>query len=659
MVMLMKLKALFYQNPVGFFVAIMLFVFSGGAFFIDKKVSLGLIITFAIVIVVDIVYSVFSLKTTFKYVSAVNDVLFGEENDSVDSFPMAAVMCDETGNITWYNKQFYEDIVHNCDLKKLSIKSFFPDFSFNEYSEKSIVSASYGDSEYTSFILNVGSKSKPMLCIYFFDDTEYKAIQREYHYSRPFVMMLLIDNIEQLSRQLPDSRFAVVLGNIEGIIEDWLKDENVVLKRIGNGNYVVVGEKRNLDKLTEEKFSILNKVREYTYKDEPVGATISLGVSMGDNFFECEYRAKKALDMALSRGGDQAAIHNNDNGYIYFGGIANRTNDSSRVSPRQTAGSIYALIKEYERVIIVGHKFSDYDAIGAALGMHFFAESFGLESHVVIDNKTTLAMPLASYVVEKGFSSFITPSKAEDICDKNTVVIIVDTQRKQLLDAPDLYESAGAIIVIDHHRRSDDYISDAKISYSSPSSSSTCELVTELIQYSTIKEVVPMHIATALLSGIVLDTKDFVLRTSQRTFEAAGFLRENGSDTVKVRKLFSIDAEMAALKNEIVKTGRIYNGFMIGSTLSDSKNLRVITSSAADDMLNIGGVKASFVISKLSGGKFQISARSLGEENVQLIMERLSGGGHSTMAATQIKCDNIEEARNMLLGAINDYLKNK
>lgn len=654
----MKFKALFYQNPVGLLVAVMLLVFSGGAFFIDRRVSLGLIITFGVVLIIDVIYGVLSLKTTLKYVSAVNSVLFGDEDESVDSFPMPSVMCDKSGNITWYNDQFSEDIIHFYDVKKLNIKDFFSDFDFGVYSKKSVVSGSFADKEFTAFILNVSSKSKPMLCIYFFDDTEYKAIEREYSLSRPFVMMLLIDNIEQLSRQLPDSRFAVVLGNIEAVIEDWLKDENVVLKRIGNGNYVVVGEKRNLDKLTENKFAILNKIREYSYKDEPVGATISVGVAMGDNFFECEYRAKKALDMALSRGGDQAAIHS-DTGYIYYGGVANRTNDNSRVSPRQTAASISSLIKKYSKVLIVGHKFSDYDAIGAALGMHFFSKSYGLESYVVIDNKTTLAMPLATYVVDKGFTSFITPSKAEDMCDKNTAVIVVDTQRKQLLDAPDICKDAGAVIVIDHHRRSDDYMADADISYSSPSSSSTCEMVSEMIQYSTIDSEMKKYIATALLSGIVLDTKDFVLRTSQRTFEAAGFLRDNGADTVKVRKLFAIDADMAALKNEIVQNGKIYNGYMIGSTLSDSKNLRVVTSSAADDMLNIGGVKASFVISKLNGGKFQISARSLGEENVQLIMERLNGGGHSTMAATQIKCDSIDEAREMLLGAINEYVKNK
>jgi c-di-AMP phosphodiesterase-like protein len=258
-----------------------------------------------------------------------------------------------------------------------------------------------------------------------------------------------------------------------------------------------------------------------------------------------------------------------------------------------------------------------------------------------------------------GYKHFISVNKALDSCDDDTLVIVVDTHRQALLDEPDLYVLAGAVIVIDHHRRSEDYIEDAEIIYTSPSSSSSCEMVTELIQYSTILDSIPSVVSTGLLSGIVLDTKDYVLRTSQRTFEAAGFLRDNDADTVAVKKLFSIDSEMSELKNQIVSNGEIHDGFMISTTSADSKNLRIITSSAADDMLSIDGVRASFVLSKLSVGKVQISARSLGEENVQLIMEILGGGGHNTMAAAQVKSSTLENAKIMLLNAIEQYKSNK
>ncbi len=654
----MKFKALFYQNPVGFLAAAFLLIMAVASAFFNKYIFIALIIAFSVVALMSVVFSVLSLKTTKKYVSAVNKGLLKGKSEEVDGFPLPAAMCDKYGNIVWYNEKFFDDIINAYDAGKVSLKDFFDDFSYEKYSKEKVVNASFGDTEYTAFVVNVKSEVNPTLCFYFFDDTALKEIALEYTYSRPFVMIMLIDNIEQLSRQLTDSKFAQVLSGMESKIEEWLKNENVILKKIGNGSFLVIGEKRNLDALSEKKFSILNDIRNYTYKDVSVNATLSIGVSGGEDFSECESRAKKALDMALGRGGDQAAIYS-DNGYVYFGGVSDRTNDNSRVSPRQTAANISTLLKKYTKAIIVGHKFSDYDAIGAAIGMQFFAEACGLESYIVLDSKTTLANSLVTYAQAKGIKGILSPSKALDLCDDDTVVIVVDTHRKLLLDSSDLYDLAGATIVIDHHRRSDDYIDDADISFSSPSSSSTCEMVSELIQYSLIKESFSETVATALLSGIVLDTKDFVLRTSQRTFEAAGFLRDNGADTVEVRKMFSIDSEMAAIKSEIVSSGKNYNGFMISSTTSDSKNIRIITSIAADEMLKIDGVKASFVISKLSMNKFQISARSLGEENVQLVMENLDGGGHNTMAASQIKATDFNQAKDLLLSAIKKYLDNK
>ena len=651
----MKFKAFLYQNPLGLISALVLLIFSISSYFVDFKIFIAFVITFGLVLLIDIIYSIFSFKNTKKYIAQINKSLSADMADAVSAFPLPAVMCDKHGNVTWFNKQFEEEILENFEIKKLSMNDFFDDFSFTRLAEERVSDAHFADRQYTAFSLPLNNSA---ICFYLFDDTYLKNIAKEYHFSRPFVMLILVDNIEQLSRGLTDSKFALVSSGIESRVEEWLKEEEVILKKIGNGNFLVIGEKRNLDNLSEKKFSVLNEVRNYSYNGTPVNATLSIGVGTGESFRECENKARKALDMSLGRGGDQAAVYTED-GYIYFGGVSNRLNDNSRVSPRQTAANISTLLKQYSKVFVMGHKYSDYDAIGAAMGMQYFAESNGLEAYVVVDSKTTLSSSLVNLSQEKGFKAFITPSKALDLCDDDTVVIVVDTHRHMLLDSSDLYDLAGTTVVIDHHRLCDDYIEDAEIFYSSPSPSSTCEMVAELIEYSTIQDNLPSVVATALLSGIVLDTKDYVLRTSQRTFEAAGFLRDNGADTVEVKKLFSIDADMASLKNEIISESKIHNGFMVGSTLSDNKNLRIITSSAADDMLNIEGVKASFVLSKIGVGKIQISARSLGEENVQLIMEKLGGGGHSTMAAAQIKGSNIEQAKQMLLDAIDEYIFNK
>lgn len=653
-----QFKKFFYQNPLGYVAAVLLLILSVVGYFFDIKICVSFAIAFGCVIVLCVIASLVGVKKTESYLSQMSRSFSSDMSDGISDFPLPAVICDKYGNITWFNKQFDDDILATSTVKKITMNDFFENFSFDKLCEERVTDATFGDRQFTAFSLTLKDNANAM-CVYFFDDTYLKHIADEYCFSRPFVMIVLVDNIEQLSRGFTDSKFALVSSGIESCIEEWLKNEDVILKKIGNGNFVVIGEKRNLDNLCENKFSVLNDVRNYSYNDLPVNATLSIGVGTGETFGECENRARKSLDMSLARGGDQAAVYTGD-GYIYFGGVSNRNNDNSRVSPRQTAANISTLLKQYSRVFIMGHKYSDYDCIGAAMGMQHFARANGLEAYVVVDPKTTLASSLINLSQMKGYNAFISPSKAEDMCDDDTVVVVVDTQRRALLDSPDLYDLAGTTVVIDHHRRADDYIDDAEIFYSSPRPSSTCEMVAELIEYSTIQDDLPPVVATALLSGIVLDTKEYVLKTSQRTFEAAGFLSENGADTLEVKKLFSIDADMVEIKNRIISDGVMYNGgFMIGTATDDNKNIRILTSSAADEMLNIEGVRASFVIFKTGVAKVQISARSLGEENVQLIMENLGGGGHGTMAAAQVRATGTEQAKQMLQQAIDKYIQNK
>lgn len=652
----MKILALFYQNPAGYLTSLLLLVFSAVSFAINNNTALIFLVAFVFVLLANILYSLLSFKATRKYIKEVNKSLSQDKISTVDSFPLPCVMCDKKGNIVWYNKEFGDSVL--SENQKVSIYDFFDNYNFYDFSELKTADSEFNGRKFTAFITRIKSKTSPMLCFYFFDDTYMKDTVNEYELSRPFVMSIFVDNIDQLYRQLTDSKFAQVSSGIESKIEEWLKNEKLILKKTGNGNFFVIGERRNLDRLSSEKFSVLKVVREYKHNNTPVNATLSIGVGTGENLSECETRAKKALEMSLGRGGDQAAVYT-ENGYVYYGGMSNLANDNSRVSPRQTAANISTLIKKYKKVIVVGHKFSDYDAIGAAMGIYFFAQANGVQAFVTVNNKTTLASSLIDMSVRNGFDGFISLDEAVEKCDNDTVLFVVDTHRMLLMDEPALYSKAKAKVVIDHHRRSDDFINDADIFYHHPSPSSTCEMVAELIEYSTIQEVLPSVISTALLSGIVLDTKDYVLRTSRRTFEAAAFLKENKADTVAVKKLFSVSNEMVNLKNEILQNAEIYNNCMISYTESDSPDIRIVSSKAADEMLNIENVKASFVLSRIGSDMIQISARSLGEENVQLIMEYLSGGGHSTMAAAQIKNADIKTAKNMLLEAIDNYYLKK
>ncbi|MGN0525938.1 MAG: DHH family phosphoesterase [Acutalibacteraceae bacterium] len=652
----MKIKAMFYQNPSGYLAALLLLAFSGISYALDNKTAYLFLIACALVLFINILYSVLSFTNTKKYVSEVSKSL-GDGSNAVESFPLPCAMCDMRGNVVWFNSKFTEEVVGDSK-NRINMSDFFTDFNYSKYASKNFANAVFENKKYSVFITKVRSKSNPMLCFYFYDDTYLKETEAQYKSSRPFVAYLLVDNIEQLARKLTDSKFAQVLSGIESRIEDWIKDEKVILKKISNGCFLIIGRKKELDKLSEKKFSVLNSVREYKYKDASVDATVSIGVGCGDDFASCESRAKKSLDMALGRGGDQVAIYTDD-GYVYYGGISNKSNDNSKVSPRKTAANISTLIKKFEKVFIVGHKYSDYDAIGSAMGISFLSEVNGVPASVVVDKNSTLSNSLITLAESEGFDNFIGIEEAIGKCNKDTLLVIVDTHRKILMECPQLIDSAGGCVVIDHHRRSEDYISDADILYHLPSASSTCEMVSELIQYSTTDDDLPSIIATALLSGIVLDTKEFVLKTYQRTFEAAAFLREHNADTVAVRKLFSVSSDMISLKNEIINNGVIFKNCVVAATESNNRNIRIITSKAADEMLNIEGIKASFVLYYIGKNTVQVSARSLGEENVQIIMEMLGGGGHSTMAAAQLKDTDLSAAKDEVIKAIDKYLQNK
>ncbi len=653
----MRFKSLLYQNPIGFLSAL-LFLFSGiGMLFIDKRGALISFIGFALVLVLTIVHSVFSIITTKKYVKQIDKSLRGDIKN-IDSFPLPCVLCDANGIIIWHNKLFLSEILMDGDINDFKITDCFKKFSIDYFSNNESVCIEYNERLYTVFSTKVIDKKNKLVALYFLDDTYFKTTEREYLATRPYVMHILVDNIDILYRKYSDSKFASITSGIESILEKWLENRNVVFKKTAEGRFLVIGEVRGLNELSKAKFDVLNTVREYKYENIEMGATLSIGVGTGENVLECETQAKRSLELALGRGGDQCAMFMNEE-YTFFGGRANLDNATSKVSPRQTSANILNEIKRHNKVVIMGHRFSDNDSVGASVGMEYFCRQNGVNAKVVIDEKKSLAGPLIKYLEDNGYDKFVDHDEGKRFCDSKTLVIVVDTHVENLLESDAVYEDGGTKIIIDHHRRNADYIDDAEIFYHSPLSSSACEMVSELLEYSTTRIDLPAEIATALLAGIVLDTKDYVLKTSGRTFEAAAYLKQNGANTVEVKKLFSVNVEQINGENEIIKNAINYKNCMISIADKKIDNIRVITAKAADDMLNISGVKASFVISKIKDDLVNISARSLGEENVQLITEKLGGGGHSTMAACQLPQVSFDEALTKLKDAIDAYYKEK
>ena len=653
----MKFKSFLYQNPVGFLSAIIFLIAGFGYLFIDKKGAVAAFIGFVIVLLLSIFYSTYSIITTKRYVKQLNKSLKGDSKN-IDTFPLPCVLCNSAGVVLWYNKLFVSDVLQDGNISKFKITDCFKKFSLDEFSNEESVCIEYNERLYTVFSTKFKEKNEKLIAFYFLDDTYFKTTEREYLETRPYVMHILVDNIDVLYRKYSDSKFASITSGIESLLEKWLENHNVVFKKTAEGRFLVIGEKRGLDALCKEKFEVLNAVREYKYDNIEMGATLSIGVGTGEDVLECENQAKRSLELALGRGGDQCVVFSNED-YTFFGGRANLDNATSKVSPRQTSANILNEIKKHNKVVVMGHKFSDNDSVGASVAMEYFCRQNGVNAKVVIDEKKSLAGPLIKYLEDNGYDRFIDHDEGKRFCDSKTLVIVVDTHVENLLESEPVFSDGGKKIIIDHHRRNADYIDDAEIFYHLPLSSSTCEMVSELIEYSTTQITLPPEISTALLAGIVLDTKDYVLKTSSRTFEAAAYLKQNGANTVEVKKLFAVNTEQINGENEIIKNAITYKECIISIADKKIENLRVITAKAADDMLNISGVKASFVISKIKDDLINISARSLGEENVQLITEKLGGGGHSTMAACQLEDVSFEVALEKLKSAIDEYYEEK
>lgn len=625
----------------------------------DKRIGFACLAVTALLAVVIAVKNRLSFKRIMADVSAVNLSLDPSGRDMLDSFPMPVLVCDEKGIIVWYNSRFANEVMgKDIVIKDTTINQFISGFSIDSVKLNKKLDIDYNGKLYTLYHNPVKRRDGNLYVLYFDEDTYLKNIKVEYDLAHPAVMLISVDSIEDLYNSYTDSELAEITSGVEKLIENWFNQFSGLLRRVGAGRFLAIVEERNMKRIIAEKFDILEKVRSFTYNDQIVGVTLSIGVGRTGKIDECENDARQAIDMALGRGGDQAVLRT-DIGFDFFGGVSNGVEKRTKVRTRVVAKAIADLVKDYNKVFIMGHKFSDLDAIGAAIGVQKMVSFFGIEAKIVINKKTTLALPLVEMAESKGFGDiFIEPNKAADEIDKNTVLFILDTHRPDYVESPEVYKKAKTVVVIDHHRKTVDYIQDAVIFYHEPHASSACEMVTELAQYVSKKPVIGPFEANALLSGITLDTKNFVLRTGVRTFEAAAYLRQRGADTVEVRQLFSNSIEMNKQKNEIVSKSITYKSSAISYVEDDNiKDLRIVASQAADDMLYISGIKASYVLFRLDG-YINISARSMGKCNVQLIMERLGGGGHQTMAAAQLECDTFEQAAVLLKESIDFYESN-
>lgn len=494
--------------------------------------------------------------------------------------------------------------------------------------------------------------------LYFKDITEFKELFTRYHREKPVFAIIHLDNLDEIAQVMDDQSRTLLSTSVAGVINDWAQKHSIYLRRTSADKFLAVMNRETLDKLEETRFDILDVVREMT-ADNKIPITLSIGTAAGvDSYIELGQIAQSSLDIALGRGGDQAAVKVG-NKLTFFGGKSNAVEKRTRVRARVIAHALRDLIHEAEHVIVMGHKQPDMDAIGAALGVYKAVQFHNKTAYIVLDevNPSIERLMKEIYANQELADAFITPEQAIRLISGRTLLVVVDTHRPSLVIEPRLLDETSRIVVIDHHRRSEEFIEDPVLIYLEPYASSTAELVTELLQYQSDRINLDTLTATSLLAGIVVDTKSFAFRTGSRTFEAASFLRRNGADTATVQRMLKEDLNQFVKRAKIVMNTETYRDNMAIATGDIHEDYtQVQVAQAAELLLTLSGIQASFVVAKRSDDKVLISARSLGDINVQSIMEQLGGGGHLTGAATQLEGVSIKQAVNRLKEAIDSIL---
>lgn len=589
--------------------------------------------------------------------------------------PYAVV--DEGGRILWMNGEF-EHIVEQDGKKHRHLSSVFDDITADKLKfkeESNVFHSVFLERNYQVSVNRVtlndimdslfsGDKNNRvnMFAVYLFDETEELRYQREVENERLVAGLIYLDNYEEALDSIEDVRRSLLVALIDRKVNKYISSYDGILKKIEKDKYFIVLKQCHLAEMQKNHFSLLEDVKTVNIGNQ-MAVTLSIGLGAQGNSYIRNYEyARTAIDMALGRGGDQAVLKAGEN-ITYYGGKSHTLEKNTRVKARVKAHALRELIESKEKVIIMGHWISDVDCVGSAIGIYRAAKTSGKKANIVVNNVSSSVKPL----MERFYSNpdyeedlFINNEIALERMDSNTLLVVVDTNRPSYTECPELLKKAQNIVVLDHHRQTRDVIDNAVLSYVEPYASSACEMVAEILQYYSEDLKIKSIDADAIYAGIVIDTNNFMNKTGVRTFEAAAFLRRNGADVTRVRKLFRDDMADYKAKAEAVKDAEVFEThYAISVCPSDtSDNPTVIGAQAANELLGIRGIKASFVLTEFNG-QIYISARSIDEVNVQIIMERLGGGGHMSVAGAQLKDTTVREAKQRLKDTILEMAEKK
>ena len=581
--------------------------------------------------------------------------------------PFPLVVLETNGNIIWKSSNFIKEFA-NIDtgttltdvIKELKLKiensqntnniSISESMKIGEKNYKVIA-------EYTKLREKEHKNSSEyMATVYFLDETNYVKLLEEYTNSRTCIGIIVLDNYEELMQRVTEEEKLKITSNAEKNIYSWVNEYDGLLVKSERDTYVCIFDQLNLEKIKEDKFEILDEIKEIKTQDN-IQLTLSIAISENEKTNSEEYKSAKAvIDIALGRGGDQAIIKQNGK-YYFFGGRTQEVEKRTRVKARIVAQALEELMNSASNVIIMGHTNSDIDAMGSGMGVYRIAKTIGKDAYIVNETNGT---SLDNFIndlkdIEEYNDVIIDKAEALNKISADSLLVVVDTDKKNYVEAPELLDKTDKIVVIDHHRRGTDYIENAILTFHEVYASSACELVTELVEYAEKTVKLTKFEVEALYAGIMMDTKNFTFKTGVRTFEAAAFLRKCGVDIIKVKKWFQSDLETYNKISEIVAKSEIIDDTIAISIYDkEDSDANITCAKAADELLTISNITASFVIGKM-GDKIYISGRSIGDINVQLILEKLGGGGHITVAGAQVEGMTQEEVKQELINRINEY----
>lgn len=600
-------------------------------------------------------------RAVMEYMRSLSLEIDQVSHTSITTLPMPALVAmATTGEILWSNDSFNKVTGHASGLMGVRINEIAPTFDTRwliDGRQQYPTELRIGKNSFHVFgsLLAGEHEIGALMVLYFVECTDYIRLRDQYDETRPIVAIISIDNYEELLKNLNDSEKSNMLAGIDKRIVDWAAASKGLLRKYDRDKYLFVLENGELQKLANRKFSILGEVREIT-SNEGIVATLTIGVGKDGDTFEESFRfASLAIEMGLSRGGDQAVVKNKYS-FEFFGGMSKEVEKRTKVKSRVVANALSQLIRDSSQVLIMGHSRADMDAVGAGIGLVCAVREREKPVHIVVDPVRNLSKELIARFdgVEQYKGIFVDPDAAMVMCDYNTLLIVVDTNRPDYVESPALLESINKVAVIDHHRRAASYIEHSVLNLHEPYASSASELVSELLQYMvSANSILPVE-AEALLAGIFLDTKGFSVKAGVRTFEAAAYLKRAGAEVTSVKKLFQSSFEEYMSRQDIIAGATDCGGGIILAVTEEEKD-RATAAKAADELMNISGVQASVVLFR-NGDDAIVSARSTGQVNVQVLMEKLGGGGSQSAAGAQLASMPVSEAEPLLRGAINDYL---